>query len=122
VAAFVAARLESRPGPLHRPAPSWRQSSAIEILARIPCQESLSHGPPFLSGKRPRSHGEEQSSYRTACAARATGLTLARSAVVASSVEAERLVVSGFTGQAGREGAARAGGANNPTYTVGRHD
>ena len=52
----------------------------------------------------------------------ATGLTLARSVVVASSVEVERLVVSGFTAQAGREGAARARGANDPTYKVGRHD
>jgi len=33
VEAFVAARLDSRPGLLHRPAPPWRQSSAIEILA-----------------------------------------------------------------------------------------
>jgi hypothetical protein len=64
VGAIVAARLESRPGPLYRPAPSWRQSCAIEILARIPSQEWPSHGPPFLSGKRPRSHGEQQSSYR----------------------------------------------------------
>lgn len=29
-------RLESRPRPLHCPAPPWRQSSDIEILARIP--------------------------------------------------------------------------------------
>jgi hypothetical protein len=35
VGAFVAARLDSRPGPLHRPAPSWRRSSAIGILARF---------------------------------------------------------------------------------------
>ena len=51
----------------------------------------------------------------------ATGLTLARSPVVASSVEAERLVVSGITAQAVREGAARARGADDQTSKVGRH-
>src|SRR5437879_9692484 len=51
--AFVAVRVESRPGPLHRPTSARRQSSAIEDLGSDPLQEWLSYAPPFLSGKRP---------------------------------------------------------------------
>src|SRR5207245_1923447 len=53
--AFVAVRVESRPGPLHRPTSARRQSSAIGDLGSDPLQEWLSYAPPFLSGKQPRS-------------------------------------------------------------------